>query len=121
MESSLHIAIKHHCPAESIDMMLMAMPSAAATKDRHSNTPLHAACLFRPHDKDDLIRNLLLHQPAAANEENFHGHTPLRLLERSNQHVSETTLNLMQRGHCFERSLFSETPSRRMTGATAFI
>jgi hypothetical protein len=97
MESSLHIAIKHHCPAESIDMMLMAMPSAAATKDRHSNTPLHAACLMRP-DEEDLIQNLLLCHPEAADEVNFHAQTPLLLLQRSNQHVSENTLNLMQRG-----------------------
>jgi hypothetical protein len=97
MESSLHIAIKHHCPVESIDMMLMAMPSAAATKDRHSNTPLHAACLMRP-EEEDLIHNLLLCHPRAAKERNFHAQTPLFLLQRSNQHVSENTLNMMQRG-----------------------
>jgi hypothetical protein len=97
LESSLHIAIKHHCPTESIiDMMLLVMPSAAATKDRHLNTPLHLACLMRP-EEDDLIRNLLLHHPGAAKEQNFHGHTPLMLLQRSNQQVSESTLNLMQR------------------------
>jgi hypothetical protein len=111
LESSLHIAIKHHCPMESIDMMLRAMPSAAATRDRHTNTPLHAACLIRSHDNDDLIRNLLLCHPEAAIEPNFHGHTPLRLLQRSNQQVSERTLDLMQRRHCLKRSWFSKTPS----------
>ena len=98
LESSLHIAIKHHCPTESIDMMLRAMPSAAAaTRDRHSNTPLHAACLMRPED-DDLIRKLLRCHPEAAKERNFHAQTPLFLLQRSNRNVSESTLNLLQRG-----------------------
>jgi hypothetical protein len=97
LESSLHIAIKHHCPMESIDMMLRAMPSAAATRDRHSNTPLHATCLMRP-EEDALIRNLLLCHPEAANERNFHAQTPLFLLQRSNRNVSESTLNLLQRG-----------------------
>jgi hypothetical protein len=96
LESSLHIAIKHHCPTESIDMMLLAMPSSAATTDRHSNTPLHAACLLRPKEQD-LIQNLLNCYPKAAKEMNFHGQTPLMLLQRSNQKVSEKTLNLMQR------------------------
>jgi hypothetical protein len=96
LESSLHIAIKHHCPAESIDMMLMAMPSAAATKDRHSNTLLHAACLMRP-EEGDLIHNILVCHPRAARERNFHDQTPLLLLQRSNRNVSESTLNLMQR------------------------
>jgi hypothetical protein len=111
MESSLHIAIKHHLPMESIDMMLRAMPSAAATRDRHDNFPLHAACLLRSHDDDALIRNLLLCHPEAANGSNFHGHTPLRLLQRCNQQVSEITLDLMQRRHYFKRSCFSKTPS----------
>jgi hypothetical protein len=97
LESSLHIAIKHHCPTESIDMMLRAMPSAAATRDRHSNTPLHAACLMRS-EEDDLIRSLLLCHPGAAKERNFHAQTPLFLLQRSNRNVSESILNLMQRG-----------------------
>jgi hypothetical protein len=96
LESPLHVAIKHHCPAASIDRMLLAMPSSAATTDRHSNTPLHAACRLRPHD-EDLIKMLLLCHPKAAKEQNFHGHTPLRLLQLSNQKVSEKTLNLMQR------------------------
>jgi hypothetical protein len=105
LESSLHIAIKHHCPTKSIDMMLMTMPSAAATRDRHSNTPLHAACLMRP-GEDDLIRNLLLCHPEAAKERNFHAQTPLFLLQRSNHNVSENTLNLMQRRHRSKRSRF---------------
>jgi hypothetical protein len=97
LESSLHIAIKHHCPMKSIDMMLRAVPSAAATRDRHSNTPLHATCLMRP-EEEALIRNLLLCHPEAANERNFHAQTPLFLLQRSNRNVSESTLNFLQRG-----------------------
>jgi hypothetical protein len=95
-ESSLHIAIKHHCPTESIDMMLLAMPSSAATTDHHSSTPLHSACLLRPQE-EDLIQNLLLCHPEAAKERNFFGHTPLMLLRRSNRKVSEKTLNLVER------------------------
>jgi hypothetical protein len=111
LESSLHIAIKHHCSTESIDMMLRAMPSAAATRDRHSNTPLHAACLMRS-EEDDLIRSLLLCHPGAAKERNFHAQTPLFLLQRSNRNVSESTLNLMQRRHCLKRSPSSKNSSR---------
>jgi hypothetical protein len=110
MESSLHIAIKHHLPMKSIDMMLRAMPSAAATRDRHDNSPLHATCLIRP-EEDALIRTLLLCHPEAANERNFHAQTPLFLLQRSNQQVSERTLDLMQRKYCFKRSCFSKTLS----------
>jgi hypothetical protein len=105
LESPLHIAIKHHCPAASIAIMLLAMPSSAATTDRHSNTPLHAACRLRPYD-DDLIQMLLLCHPKAGQEQNFHSHTPLRLLQLSNQKVSEKTLNLMQRTQRCNRSPF---------------